>query len=200
MKSENQENGLHEPDLELKTEVTNEQVEAGHETAPGHINHKKMYDLLVDDQNDFLGILTYSVYKRQKREEVHRFFERHKRYPTNLELSSFFDLAQSPMQRNHYAQQAVELINAFIQEVLDEQVDEIDKSYEEKFKERCERFTPSFWFGVWQSVVGSLVFLLALGIIVQISWGSRHGPQGAFERAFNVKIVPHTESAVSPPE
>jgi hypothetical protein len=148
-----------------------------------------MYDILVDDQDDFFGIIAYSVYKRQKREQVNQYHVDNGRYPTNGDLSAFYQIAKSPMQQEHFRQQALELMSAFCQQVLDDKTNEIDDEYKNKFNERCEKLKPHFWFGVWQSVVGSLVFLLAIGVIMLILWGFQSGPQGVVERLFNVKIT-----------
>ncbi|MFO1485731.1 MAG: hypothetical protein U1F71_20385 [Verrucomicrobiaceae bacterium] len=156
----------------------------------------KIYDLLVDEKDDFLGIIAYSVYKRQKREACDDFAAKHDgRCPTNEELEPFYALAKSDTQISHFQNEAMRLIEVFCENVLANKETELEREYDDKFQQRCLNLRTGFWKGVWQSVVGSLVFLLAMGLLVFLLWSAKEGPTSALERIFNVQITP-AESAI----
>ena len=154
-------------------------------------NKTRIYDLLVDEKDDFLGIIAYSVYKRQKREACDDFASKHEgRCPTNDELEPFYTLAKSDTQISHFQNEAMRLIEVFCENVLAHKETELESEYDAKFQQRCLNLRTGFWKGVWQSVVGSLVFLLAMGLLVFLLWSAKEGPTSALERIFNVQITP----------
>jgi ATP-dependent Zn protease len=74
--------------------------------------------------------------------------------------------------------------------LLEEVIGDHDKENEIRLKDELRRVKPSFWVGVWSSVIGSFIFILLLGILVFFSWSLKQGPRQAIELIFNVKISP----------
>lgn len=64
-----------------------------------------------------------------------------------------------------------------VPETLDTLFDEKSEALLYKFEDivNKKRFGP-FWFGVWQSVVGSLIVFLVLGLLALILYGFKQNP------------------------
>ena len=54
-----------------------------------------IYNSLVNDENDIVGIISYSVYKRHKIEFINNFQKEHGRPPSDDDLKAFTDISTS---------------------------------------------------------------------------------------------------------
>jgi hypothetical protein len=112
---------------------------------------KGIYESLVRDENDTLGQIAYSLYKRQKIEFIK------KQSPTEQQIKDFQEMAGSDSQLDLYRTKAVQLIQVFLEAILREDI-------EKQKKEFLERYTPhTFGSGILQSLLASLIFVV-LGI------------------------------------
>lgn len=143
----------------------------------------------------FSGFSRISVYKRQKNELVASLADAEDNV-FQVQLKQFAELCNSETQLNYFRTEADQLALNFMTAALNEQIEEIQKAYDDRLTAEIRSIKPSFWFGVWSSVVGSIIFVLFLGIIVFFSWSVTQGPKQAIESIFNVKI---TSSQSSPP-
>jgi hypothetical protein len=156
----------------------------------------RIYDQLVESKDDFLGILAYSVYKRQKSEIIARFKDKGDE-ALHAELARFYELCTSDTQLGYFRTEAEQLAKNFAQAALEEEIEQNRRHYESRLKTELQSVKPSFWSGVWSSVIGSFIFVLALGIFVFFSWSLKQGPRQAIESIFNVKISP-VEPVIAP--
>jgi hypothetical protein len=156
-----------------------------------------IYGLLVEDQNDFLGILAYSVYKRQKIEFIHVHLAKTGQPPSDADLAPFYALSRSETQLQHYRTQALALAEEFVTTAFGEHLETTRETLEQEYKVKLETLKPSFGESVFASVIGSFVFTLLLGLIVFFSWSLTQGPQQVIESIFKVRIVP-TEKILRP--
>jgi hypothetical protein len=135
---------------------------------PFAVNNGKpssIYGKLVESKDDFLGIFAYSVYKRQKTELVASLADAEDNV-FQLQLKQFTELCNSETQLNYFRTEADQLALNFTTAALNEQIEEIQKAYDDRLTAEIRSINPSFWFGVWSSVVGSIIFVLFPGIIV----------------------------------
>jgi hypothetical protein len=123
-----------------------------------------IYGKLVKDENDMLGHIAYSLYKRQKIEFIKdKEKENNGQFPTDQQIQDFQEIAGSESQLDLYRNKAVSLSQIFLQTTLDEDL-------EKQKEEFLSRYSPpSFWSGVFQGVVASFIFV-ALGIL--LLWGT----------------------------
>lgn len=154
----------------------------------GQSGYNFIYRELVKDEADVIGVIAYSVYKRQKIEYIESIRTEHARSPDDRELASFRALTNSPTQLDSYKQQAITLARGFLQSAISEEAKTLSMRYEEESKQKLARFKPSFWIGVAQSVIGSAGFVLLLGILVIFTWSLNQGPRQVIEQVFDVTI------------
>lgn len=140
-----------------------------------------IYNQLVKDHDDVAGILAYSVYKRQKIEHIKENGEN--------SLDAFRTLSNSPSQLEFYRNEAATILQQFAETYLEEDLKEREAYFENAIAEEIKGRKPKFWTGVWQSVVGSYVFIMTLGILFFILWASKVGVVDLIEIIFNVTIT-----------
>lgn len=148
-----------------------------------------IYTKLVKNETDIIGVVAYSVYKRQKIEYIEAIRCKHERRPDEQELASFHELTNSPTQLDSYRQQAIVLARGFLKSAISEEAKQLSLRYEEQAKQELARFKPNFWMGVAQSVVGSAGFVMLLGALVIFTWSLNQGPRQVIEQVFDVTIT-----------
>jgi len=154
-----------------------------------------IYRKLVEDDDDLLGIIAYSLYKRQKFEFIENFKRKHGKEPEPKDFESFNDLTSGELQLKSYFNEAQTLAQKFLDESLEADGAELEKKYSKMAEETIRKAKPSFWFGVWQSVVASFIFVILIGVLVFFTWSLKQGFRQALENTFDVKI---TDAPLSP--
>ena len=148
-----------------------------------------IYSQLVEDQNDILGIIAYSMYKRQKIEYIRSIAEKFGREPTDSEFQNFYAISNSNSQLENYQSQAIALANQFLEEALAEKARELEEYFSESTNLEIRKFRPSFVSGIFQSLIGSVIFVFFLGLLVFFTWSLKQGPVQLIEAIFDVKII-----------
>lgn len=148
-----------------------------------------IYTELVKNEDDILGIIAYSLYKRQKIEFIKGFKNKHGRDPADADLSHFHEVSNSGFQLQAYRNQADKLAQDFLTISLETRAEELEQYYETKVANEIKSYKPNYWLGVSQGVVASVIFVLLLGVLVIFTWSLNQGPRQVIEQIFNVKIV-----------
>jgi hypothetical protein len=151
-------------------------------------DNESVYAKLVENKSDILGIIAYSLYKRQKIEYLSNIKDVEGRNATQEELKSFLSLTNSPIQLEFYKDQAAELGGIFVDEMLSEHIESMDRDFSSRVHAELSGLKNNFWSGVAQSLVGSVLFILFVGTIVFFSWSLNQGVENAIESIFNIKI------------
>lgn len=153
----------------------------------GHYNY--IFSGLVNDEDDILGQLAYSVYKRQKIEYIQSFRDRTGRNPEDSDLALFHDISNSGSQLEAYRTQATRLATDFLEPSLSAESEELAAFYATKASNEIRSARPGFWKGVSQSIIGSGSFTLLIGCLVFFAWSLKQGPRQVIEQVFDVTIV-----------
>jgi len=160
--------------------------------ADGCYNH--IYSVLVENEQDTLGIIAYSLYKRQKIEFIQAFKVKHDREPKDEDLAPFHDVSNSPTQLESYRNQASQLAHGFLDASIAAQAVELEQYYSDKASSEIRNTKPGFWLGVAQSLVGSVLFVFLLGFLVFFTWSLNQGPRQVIEQVFGVTIIVPTSA------
>ena len=140
------------------------------------IKHSGVYERLVKGDNDFLGQVAYSIYKRRKREFIIRTQEELGTSNIPDELIENFIKDQTDYTLDLYRIQAnnlsLEFLNASYRNEINNEKQRLDHEYSEKYRKLADFVKPSFWYGVLQGVVASFLFVFAGYIILKMngSW------------------------------
>ncbi len=152
-------------------------------------SYNYIYRELVTNENDILGIIAYSLYKRQKIEYIQGFKSRNGAEPSNEDLVPFHDISNSLSQLESYRNQASQLAQDFLDITLETQAEQLEKYYAGKAGDEIRNAKPGFWAGVAQSVVGSVLFVFLLGCLVFFTWSLNQGPKQVIEQVFDIQIL-----------
>ena len=138
-------------------------------------SYSGVYGLLVHGEDDLVGQVAYAIYKQHKIDKITRFSATHKRPPSDEELSSFMENAESENQLRFYNDRAVDILKDFLEQSLTAEVDEINSQlkaeYDAKINEILVSLRPKgFMYGVWQGVFASFIFFAA-GILLLLATG-----------------------------
>ena len=107
-------------------------------------------DAMSKDKHDIVGYIAYSIYKREKIEHIEDLKKKNGgKEPTFEELEPFRMMADQ--RKDEYIKAANRVIQQYITEVGVE----------------YEKTNHGFMYGVWQSVVGSALFIL---VCLGIAW------------------------------
>lgn len=88
----------------------------------------KIYDELVSEPYDTVGLVAYGIYKRSKIEYVKKFTEENGKEPSGDDLKPFHDISKIHIE--HYRDRAYELMEQFLEKALSNVASEIDESNE----------------------------------------------------------------------
>jgi hypothetical protein len=152
-------------------------------------NYNHIYNALVADDNDIVGKLAYSQYKRQKIEYILAFKEKHGELPKDADLAAFHDMSNNVSVLESYRSQAAQLAVDFLKASLADETTQMEEMYAAKASHEIRSARPGFWTGVSQSVIGSACFIMLLRCLVFFTWSLKQGPRQVIEQVFDVMIV-----------
>lgn len=132
-------------------------------------NH--IYSSLVESENDMIGHIAYSLYKKQKVEYITTFKDKEGRMPEEVELDTFHHASQATI--SAIKVQATQILSTFMETVLQERIAEIEKetasNHQQTLKNIIEPIIPpppkGPWAGFWMSVIVKTVQTLVVAII-----------------------------------
>lgn len=133
-----------------------------------------IYNDLVSDELDLVGLIAYAIYKREKIAVVRCFKEEHGREPEPKELKNFHCQAAANLEQ--YKRLAEYALSELCETLIGQEIEEQEERFRKKKKRLKEaadkrivqelaKFNPPAWKPVLQGVVASL---LTSGIAVLI--------------------------------
>jgi hypothetical protein len=131
-------------------------------------NYNFIYSKLVEDDSDLIGLIAYSLYKKHKIE----FIEKQKQDGKDVsdsDLIPFNDFSSSDSSLENYKIKAEIIMQGFIDNVLDETIEEIETStvnrHSEILKSIIKPLTSGFWGNVWAGLLSAFIFAIILAVI-----------------------------------
>jgi hypothetical protein len=148
-----------------------------------------IYDQLVDSEDDIHGIISYSVYKRQKIQFIQDFKAKNNRDPDDMELQQFISLSTSETQLDFYRNQATALSEQFLNTVLQADLDERESYFSARVHAELNNIKPRHLLDVIKGALGSFLFVLLTGFLYFAVWSLSTSPKMVVEQVFHVKII-----------
>jgi hypothetical protein len=157
-----------------------------------------IYNKLVNDKDDVLGIIAYSLYKRNKIDFINKFKAEHGTPPGDDQMLTFHASSTTESSLEGFRRQAVELARAFLDSALDEERQELEQEYAEKYylskvTDEVKALKPnyffSFLFGVSQGLVSSVLFAALIGFFAFVFWSSKVGIPKLIGDIFGYEVI-----------
>lgn len=148
-----------------------------------------IYDRLVDSEDDIHGIISYSVYKRQKIQFITDFKNKHDgEDPKADDLQPFNDLSTSPAQLEFYRSEATILTEKFLSNVLEADLKEREEYFSARVHSELSTIKPHHILDVFKSALGALLFVIFTGCLYFAVWSLSVSPEKVIEQIFNIRI------------
>ena len=131
-------------------------------------NYNCIYKQLVEDKDDIVGHIAYSLYKQDKVEYINRFKEENGREPGEDELKPFHDASCLDGSIERYKESAINLLGSFLDETLSQTAHQLETEYEKHLEDVIKPLKTKWWEAIIQSVIGAFVFAILLAAFVFI--------------------------------
>lgn len=155
-----------------------------------------IYRKLVQDRDDIVGHVAYSLYKENKIQFIENFKKEHGGIePGDKDFEAFHKISCLPDNINNYKRSAVELLRSFMNELLAEEAKEIEnnvfRNHEDMLKRIVSELKPvkkSWWRELGMSILSTLVIILFIAFISFLLSLSDKGFQIIFTSDGNVNM------------
>lgn len=148
-----------------------------------------IYDQLVDSEDDIHGIISYSVYKRQKIQFITDFKDKNGgKDPDDTDLQPFNELSTSPSQLEFYRSEATVLTEKFLSNVLEADLKEREEYFSARVHSELSNIKPRHFLDVFKSALGALLFIILTGFLYFAVWSLSASPELVIEQIFNISI------------
>lgn len=135
-----------------------------------------VFDSLVETKDDFVGMVAYTLYKRQKVEWIEEFKESNGRPPTLQDIEAGFgSVCSMSSQREAYIDQAITLIDEFLDQALSEKVQQATQ--EVTRSELVKAVKKPMWKSVLENLIASGITSLVIIGAIGALWVTSQGPE-----------------------
>ncbi|MEL0655797.1 hypothetical protein V6257_12190 [Pseudoalteromonas issachenkonii] len=149
-----------------------------------------IYDQLVDSEDDIHGIISYSVYKRQKIQFIKSFKGTNgDDEPSEEDLKPFNALSMSDSQLEFYKSEATVLTQSFLKNVLDADLKEREAYFSARVHAELNDIKPRHLLDIFKGALGSLLFVILTGVLYFAVWSLSTSPKMVIEQIFEVQIT-----------
>ena len=149
-----------------------------------------IYDQLVDSEDDIHGIISYSVYKRQKIQFIKAFKAKNDgNDPNPVDLKPFNDLSTSDAQLEFYKSEATVLTQSFLENVLEADLKEREAYFSARVHAELSNIKPSHFLDIIKGALGSLLFVVLTGVLYFAVWSLSTSPKMVVEQIFDIEII-----------
>jgi hypothetical protein len=154
-------------------------------TQPAHTT----YSNLVEDPNDLVGLICYSLYKRDKLDFIERHRVNHGRDPTYDELQVFYQLIDTPGQIEALRTRSATLLEQVTEVVLEEAVQQMEEDFKAKLVAEL-KVPKSFWRAVGENVVANVMAAGLVTLVVVVLYLSRLDAVPVIGKALGYDVTP----------
>lgn len=147
------------------------------------------YSALVQDPNDLVGLVSYSLYKRDKLDFIERHKANHGREPTPDELQVFYQLINTPGQIEALRTRSATLLEQVTEAVLEEAVQSIEDDFKAKLVAEL-KVPKSFSRAVTENVVANFVAAGLITLVVVVLYLSRMDAVPIIGKALGYEVTP----------
>ena len=152
-----------------------------------------IYSKLVEDNDDVVGHIAYSLYKNEKIEYIETFKEKYGSEPTDLDLEPFHISSCTKGSLERFRRMAATILEEFTNEMLGSTIKDIEENvisnHKRYLKETINEISPKgFMYGVYQSILGAFIFLLLMaGLVFAINLNKKGTTISINDSSMNVE-------------
>lgn len=141
---------------------------------PDNNDYNRVYEKLVESDKDYVGMLAYSIYKKQKQEFIKEYrLSNNGERPKEVDIKNFHSLAIQQTQLEMYRKQATDLTQGLTNAIINSKKTDIKDFIDGHLNNKGFKH---YMFGVSQNLVANVLWLIVIGIVAFILWSLDHGP------------------------
>lgn len=166
--------------------------------------HDRIYALLVESEVDLVGLIAYSLYKRNKVAYIESFSQDRGRTPNEHELTEFRRNFALTATTRALRAEAEGILATFTGAILTQKLQAAETTYQDKISELSKAHSDDvidklskaqpFWTGVKQNIIANVAVVVLSALMVALVWASKYGIVALIETVFDVKITPTSPS------
>lgn len=159
------------------------------------------YGQLVQDDDDLIGHVAYSLYKRDKLKFCDGLRQKHQRDPTLAEVEIFIQSSTLDSRLEGYRTQSETLLERMMEYQLEEAMDRIQAESDKELQRKLSE--PKAWSrSIAEALLGSLVTAAMWGAIVLVLYTNKVGLDKVAKDIFNIDMnaAPQTAPKSSAPQ
>jgi hypothetical protein len=130
-----------------------------------------IYEKLVEDRNDIIGHIAYSIYKQDKIDFIKSKKDNSVEVTDEI-LKPFHEISSSESSIESYKMKAEIVMQAFFENTISEIYSDIEEQTKENhtqlIKDTIEPLTTGFWRSVWAGLLSAFIFALVIAAIAFI--------------------------------
>ncbi|EIJ39258.1 hypothetical protein JoomaDRAFT_2270 [Galbibacter orientalis DSM 19592] len=130
-----------------------------------------IYEKLVDDKNDIIGHIAYSIYKQDKIDYITSKKEENLEIKNKI-LIPFHEISSTASSIEAYKIKAEIVMQAFFENTISEIYSDIEKETKENYtqliKDTIKPLTSGFWKSFWAGLLSAFIFALVIAAIAFI--------------------------------
>lgn len=153
-----------------------------------------IYKELVEDKNDIIGHIAYSLYKddkidyiKSKKQDIGEI--------SDDDLKPFHEISSTTSSIESYRIKAEIFMQAFFENTLQEMKEDIEKQTIENqtdiLKEIVKPLAPSFWLTLKQNILAGLTITAIIALLILVINFSMDGFWETIGKMFNLEIKPN---------
>lgn len=161
--------------------------------------HDRIYSLLVESEDDLVGLIAYSLYKRNKVAYIESFVRDHGRAPDEQQLAEVRRSFSLPAAREGLRAEAEKVLATFTGGILNQALEDAEANYQDKIKEQAQSHSDElirklseaqpYWKTVRQNIWANIATVILGVLLVIVVWGAKYGPKELIETIFDVKVT-----------
>ncbi len=140
--------------------------------------YNKVYEILVEDEDDIVGQIAYCMYKLNKQKFIRTYEAKNKIPPNDVELENYVLCSEIP-KLSWYEEQATELVSNTLYHAASEKEVELNEQFEKKLKTFVYNYQPASFVernffthakGAFSGLLGNLLTtMLFVGFLYSIA-------------------------------
>lgn len=147
-----------------------------------------IYDKLVQNRNDLIGIIAYGIYKQHKIEFITGIKESKNREPNEEECNAFFVTTTTDSQLGKYRNDAEILLTEVVLRTAEEEINAREREILLDYKKNIKEALPSNFKTIALSVASSFIFSVILAIFFILGMTSEKEIKDVAEKAVTTVI------------
>lgn len=177
-----------------------------------------IYKKLVSSEEDFIGMVAYSIYKNSKIAYIENYFSEHNTKPDKELLKEFYRNSQCEPSLELYTSKAEKIIGAFTTEIaqheidgmahemrqMKQKMDELERNHKNRLEEEKDTFIkkldelkpPQWYTGIIQSFIAT--FLALLFYVIVVVHFNVFGLNDGIEKRITDRVMQQMQTETSP--